>query len=37
MRAASVLELPGCTIESTGTSLGDEIEITIEKSAEAGS
>ena len=35
MRAASVLELPGCTIESTGTSLGDEIEITIRESVEA--
>jgi uncharacterized membrane protein (UPF0127 family) len=28
MRAASVLELPGHTIQATGTSLGDEIEIT---------
>jgi uncharacterized membrane protein (UPF0127 family) len=29
MRAASVLELPSNTIQSTGTSLGDEIEITL--------
>jgi uncharacterized membrane protein (UPF0127 family) len=35
MRATSVLELPECTIESTGTSLGDKIEITIGKPGEA--
>ena len=29
LRAASVLELPGKTIQATGTSLGDEIEITL--------
>ena len=29
MRAASVLELPGHTIQATGTSLGDVIEITL--------
>jgi uncharacterized protein len=29
MRAASVLELPGQTIQATGTSLGDVIEITL--------
>ena len=33
--AASVLELPGNTIQSTGTSLGDEIEIAVGKTPEA--
>jgi uncharacterized protein len=37
MRAASVLELPGNTIQSTGTSLGDEIEIAVGKTSEASS
>jgi uncharacterized membrane protein (UPF0127 family) len=29
MGAASVLELPGNTVRSTGTALGDQIEITV--------
>jgi uncharacterized membrane protein (UPF0127 family) len=37
IRATSVLELPGNTIQSTGTSLGDEIEIAVGKPSEASS
>ena len=37
LRAASVLELPENTIQSTGTSLGDEIEITVGNPSEASS
>jgi uncharacterized membrane protein (UPF0127 family) len=37
MRATSVLELPGNTIQSTGTLLGDEIEIAVGKPSEASS
>ncbi len=37
MRATSVLELPGNTIQSTGTSLGDEIEISVGIPSEASS
>jgi uncharacterized membrane protein (UPF0127 family) len=33
-QAASVLELPGSTLEPTGTVVGDEIEIVIAKAAE---
>ena len=33
-KAASVLELPGCTLEPTGTVVGDEIEIVVAKAAE---
>jgi len=29
LRAASVLELPGSTLQSSGTTVGDEIEITL--------
>jgi uncharacterized protein len=32
MRTASVLELPGNTLQSSGTSIGDEIEIALEQS-----
>jgi uncharacterized membrane protein (UPF0127 family) len=34
MRAASVLELPGATLQATGTALGDEIEIAVDKARE---
>jgi uncharacterized protein len=34
--AASVLELPGDTLRSTQTALGDEIEITFEQGGKAG-
>jgi uncharacterized membrane protein (UPF0127 family) len=34
-RAASVLELPGKTLNSTGTAIGDEIEIAIGQVREA--
>jgi len=37
MRAASVLELPGHTLQATKTSIGDEIEISTTQRAEAGS
>jgi uncharacterized membrane protein (UPF0127 family) len=37
IRAASVLELPGNTIQSTGTLLGDEIEIAVGETSEASS
>jgi uncharacterized protein len=33
-QATSVLELPGSTLGTTGTSLGDEIEIVLNKTAE---
>jgi uncharacterized membrane protein (UPF0127 family) len=33
MRAASVLELPGQTLTSTRTAIGDEIEIALEGAA----
>jgi uncharacterized membrane protein (UPF0127 family) len=33
--AASVLELPGHTLNSTRTAIGDEIEITVEETAQA--
>jgi uncharacterized membrane protein (UPF0127 family) len=36
-RAASVLELPGDTLQATKTSIGDAIEISTTKMAEAGS
>ncbi len=35
MRAASVLELPGHTLTSTQTAIGDEIEISLEEAAQA--
>jgi uncharacterized protein len=35
MSAASVLELPGQTLNSTGTAIGDEIEISVEEAAQA--
>ena len=35
MRAASVLELPGNTLKSSGTAIGDEIEIALGQTAEA--
>jgi uncharacterized membrane protein (UPF0127 family) len=35
MRAASVLELPGNTLKSSGTSIGDEIEIALGQAREA--
>ena len=35
MSAASVLELPGQTLNSTRTAVGDEIEITVEEAAQA--
>ncbi len=35
MRAASVLELPGKTLTTTRTAIGDEIEIAIEETAQA--
>jgi uncharacterized membrane protein (UPF0127 family) len=35
MRAASVLELPGHTLTSTQTAIGDEIEIAVEEAARA--
>jgi uncharacterized membrane protein (UPF0127 family) len=35
MRAASVLELPGNTLSSTGTAIGDEIEIALGQAPEA--
>jgi hypothetical protein len=35
LAAASVLELPGNIIQSTGTSLGDEIDIAVGKMPEA--
>jgi uncharacterized membrane protein (UPF0127 family) len=35
MRATSVLELPGSTLRSTGTAIGDEIEIAFGKTQEA--
>jgi uncharacterized membrane protein (UPF0127 family) len=31
MRTASVLELPGDTLKSSGTTIGDEIEIALNK------
>ena len=36
MRAASVLELPGNTLKSSGTAIGDEIEIAFGGTREAG-
>jgi uncharacterized membrane protein (UPF0127 family) len=36
MRAASVLELPGNTLNSTRTAIGDEIEIALGQAREAG-
>jgi uncharacterized membrane protein (UPF0127 family) len=36
MRAASVLELPDRTLSSTGTAIGDEIEISLGKAGEEG-
>jgi len=36
MRTASVLELPGNTLRSSGTAVGDEIEIALGQSREAG-
>jgi uncharacterized membrane protein (UPF0127 family) len=36
MRAASVLELPGNTLMSSGTAIGDEIEIALGPKLEAG-
>jgi uncharacterized membrane protein (UPF0127 family) len=33
MRTASVLELPGDTLKSSGTTIGDEIEIALNKTA----
>ena len=35
MRAASVLELPGHTLTSTQTAIGDKIEIALEEAAQA--
>jgi uncharacterized membrane protein (UPF0127 family) len=35
MSAASVLELPGQTLNSTRTAIGDEIEISVEEAAQA--
>jgi hypothetical protein len=35
MRAASVLELPGNTLSSTSTAIGDEIEIALGQAREA--
>jgi uncharacterized membrane protein (UPF0127 family) len=35
MRATSVLELPGNTLSSTGTAVGDEIEIALGRGQEA--
>jgi uncharacterized protein len=35
-RAASVLELPGATLSSTGTTLGDQIEIGLQPAGQAG-
>jgi uncharacterized protein len=37
MRTASVLELPGNTLESSGTTVGDEIEIALGQVREASS
>ncbi len=37
MRAASVLELPGNTLEPSGTVIGDEIEIAFGQARETGS
>jgi uncharacterized membrane protein (UPF0127 family) len=36
IRTASVLELPGNTLRSSGTAVGDEIEIALGQSREAG-
>jgi len=36
LRAASVLELPAETLKSSGTSIGDEIEIALGQRAESG-
>lgn len=36
MRAASVLELPANTLQSSGTTVGDEIEIALGQAREAG-
>jgi len=36
LRAASVLELPGNTLKSSGTAIGDEIEIALGPKPEAG-
>jgi uncharacterized protein len=36
MRTASVLELPGDTLKSSGTTIGDEIEIALGQPREAG-
>ena len=36
LRAASVLELPGNTLRSSGTAIGDEIEIALGPKPEAG-
>jgi uncharacterized protein len=35
-RAASVLELPGSTLQATGTGLGDQIEIGLQPAGEEG-
>jgi hypothetical protein len=37
MRTASVLELPGDTLKSTGTTIGDEIEIALGVKQQASS
>jgi uncharacterized membrane protein (UPF0127 family) len=34
MRTSSVIELPGNTLKSTGTAIGDEIEITLGETPE---
>jgi uncharacterized membrane protein (UPF0127 family) len=36
LRTASVLELPGNTVKSSGTMIGDEIEITLSRARGAG-
>jgi uncharacterized membrane protein (UPF0127 family) len=36
MRAVSVIELPGETLKSSGTAIGDEIEIAVGQAAGAG-